>query len=280
MKRIVLLYFSGTGNTKFVAECIGNEFRRREYEIGLISMEDKERIRTLDMKDTIMGIGFPCYALSYPDIVGQAITGLPAQYCGTPAFVFSTAGWGVGNSMKRLAVLLQHKGLCVIKACSFICPNNGWITLFSPASILCRHMKYENRLWSKIQRFVDDIIQSEQDFDNGRFSISTVGFPLVTLLGRLLENAESHLMNNYRIIAEKCRSCGMCIRNCPVGNIEADEHNNIAFTSRSRCIHCLRCISDCPSDAIRLGTIFTGKGWYTKQLRAEFRKTVKLERNE
>ncbi|MBY6828977.1 4Fe-4S binding protein, partial [Clostridium botulinum] len=41
--------------------------------------------------------------------------------------------------------------------------------------------------------------------------------------------------------------CGMCVRNCPKGNI-VFENGGVVF--HSNCILCLRCIYICPSNAI------------------------------
>ncbi|MEG0687288.1 MAG: 4Fe-4S binding protein [Hungatella sp.] len=45
---------------------------------------------------------------------------------------------------------------------------------------------------------------------------------------------------------EKCRSCGQCSAQCPVGAISKDHPT---LTDQSKCISCMRCISICPQNA-------------------------------
>lgn len=153
MKEIVILYFSGTGNTKYISERIGEAFRRLNYKVDLISIEDGKALQRLNIDDKLVGIGFPCYALSYPNIVKQAIQEIPSSIQAVPAFIFATKGWSAGNSLKEPARFIRSKNLYSIQTASFVCPNNGWITLFSPEFILCRKMGYQKKLSAKIDNF-------------------------------------------------------------------------------------------------------------------------------
>lgn len=45
---------------------------------------------------------------------------------------------------------------------------------------------------------------------------------------------------------ENCNNCGICIQNCPVGNITL----NGKITFHSKCILCATCELSCPQDAI------------------------------
>ncbi|MCX8131677.1 MAG: EFR1 family ferrodoxin [Clostridia bacterium] len=279
MRDIVIIYFSGTGNTKYVSEEICNSFIKQGYTVSLISAEDKEMLEKQNYNGSLVGIGFPCYALNYPDIIANAIRELPFYTNAVPAFIFSTKGWSTGNSMKNLAVLMRMHNLLTIKTGSFICPNNGWITLFSPNFILCRNMKFDNKLLEKIANYAEDVINLLAVYDKKQFCISTVSNPIMTLLSWLLVKMEGQVMKYYRVESDKCTGCGLCVRKCPDHNIKFDENQRVVFVNPNKCTWCVRCISDCPKDAIRLGRPLTGKGWYTKSLRNEFLKKINKEVN-
>jgi len=86
---------------------------------------------------------------------------------------------------------------------------------------------------------------------------------------------EGAVLQKYRIEYKTCTGCGLCIRMCPDHNIGFDENQRVVFFNPDNCIRCLRCISDCPENAIRTGRLITGKGWYSRSLRNEFLKNIR-----
>ena len=50
-------------------------------------------------------------------------------------------------------------------------------------------------------------------------------------------------------ISAACVGCGLCSRECPMGNIRIEENRAVAG---DRCTMCYRCISLCPKQAITL----------------------------
>ncbi len=53
----------------------------------------------------------------------------------------------------------------------------------------------------------------------------------------------------FEVDQEKCKKCGICYRNCPVGAIEW-EKKKPAYINKDKCIKCMTCIVNCPADAI------------------------------
>lgn len=52
-------------------------------------------------------------------------------------------------------------------------------------------------------------------------------------------------------ISEKCIGCGICMRVCPTGNIKV-ENQHAGYKDTSQCQMCLACVQHCPENAIRL----------------------------
>lgn len=59
--------------------------------------------------------------------------------------------------------------------------------------------------------------------------------------------------------SEKCTSCSMCEKLCPVNNIELKENK---VTWKNNCEFCMKCINICPEKAIDYKKGVKDKGYF------------------
>lgn len=54
----------------------------------------------------------------------------------------------------------------------------------------------------------------------------------------------------YKVLTEKCKMCGLCLKACPSNAIEGASKGVAAFIQDNKCIRCGACLGKCPAKAI------------------------------
>ena len=108
----------------------------------------------------------------------------------------------------------------------------------------------ESRIKELIERAEMKIENLAQRFIEGKRSIKSV-FPMRIGISKIMGRQFFKLlpkMSNNLTSTSGCSKCGMCLRNCPKGNITFEERHAIFH---SNCMMCVRCIHICPTNGIR-----------------------------
>ena len=131
--KIAILYFSGTGNTYYVAKEFEDQFQQLGFQCDLFRLEDgnltSETISTYDL----IGFGAPVYGSSFPHIVKTKIKSLQGhQSC----FTFVTQMMFSGDGAAYLGRLIQKQGFQSRYQIHINMPNNitdiSWLTRKHP----------------------------------------------------------------------------------------------------------------------------------------------------
>ena len=150
MKKIAILYFTGTGNTLRVAEIVCDTFRKKEYDCSLFKLNEiKSDI--FGIYDHI-GIIVPVYGLSIPKIVIEKLKGL-SSFNQKSVFCITSVHSNPGHSEQQLFNILNKNNA---KA-------HGFLTLkLSSRAVIREAMdteEIENKLFQKansdINQFLD-----------------------------------------------------------------------------------------------------------------------------
>ncbi len=241
-KSIGIFYFSGTGNTKLVAEMIREEFMNNGYEVDLIKIEDVIKgSNTFDPeKYKLIGIGCQVIGYSTPNLINSFLDKLP-KVRDAKVFIFRTAG-GVApinyNASKTLIKKLSRKGYKVFHERMFSIGSN-WIVKFDDSIMQQLYLatKRKAAIMSK------EVIAGQQRILKTGLKlriINGVTSPVFSLLIRFLSKDLK--------VNSSCTNCGLCVRNCPAGNI-IEKNRKIKF--KSSCSGCLRCVYSCHKNAMK-----------------------------
>ena len=243
--KILICYFSGTGNTQKVLDCYADAFTNfYGDEVTLTRMEDKFEY---DLNDfDLVGVGYPVHAFNAPSIALNFCKKLRKLPSKKPAFIVSTSGEPLtlnNISSIKLTSILRRKNLIVNNEYHYCMPYN----------IIFRHgdeMAY--RMWTTAQLLAPlDVKEIKQGVKSRLKRVFMGGF--IAWIMRC-EHWGGRLNGKQYKVSEQCVSCNKCVKICPTNNITIKD-GKMKFGGN--CLMCMRCAHLCPTDAIKIG-------WFNK----------------
>jgi flavodoxin/NAD-dependent dihydropyrimidine dehydrogenase PreA subunit len=241
---VAILFFSGTGNTYYVARTIQDSLQRLGHHCDLHAMEERKN-QPIDISVyDVIGLGFPVYGSSAPSLVKDYIKLLQGK--NKSAFCFVTQMMYSGDGAAYGGRLLKKQGFVVDVQMHFNMPNNITDVKFLQ---LFKRIPYEKILLN-VQKKVDFLLSriiNKRPYKLGSNPISL----FLGLLQRVpYERYERILLPSIvKVNQDDCIHCGLCISLCPVQNLMS---MNEVITDQGQCMTCYRCINHCPASALTL----------------------------
>ena len=235
----MILYFSGTGNSAYIAHKIATSIQEPVFSIN-------DKIKSGDYgplySDTPFVIISPTYAWRIPHIVEDYI--FKTQFKGNQKIYFlMTCGGDIGNARKSLQKLCMKKNLEFQGVQSFLMPDN-YIALYDTPNVSdAREML--QRIEPEIQDIIE-LIKKQEGFSKP--SISLLDRTKSSFMNPLFYSAMVHSTKFWT--QENCIGCSVCVKECPLNNIQLQNARPVWGNS---CTHCMACISKCPVKAIEYG---------------------------
>ena len=241
MKKVILFYFSGTGNTKLVAEHISEEFQELNWETTVVNLEkiySEDDMPNIEKYDLI-GIGAQVIGYTMPRRVKQFVKLMPVSN-NQPTFIFRTAGGVAATNYAAshtLIKMLRKKNYYVFYERLFSIGSN-WVMKFDDE--IMKQLYEATKI--KIKIMCREVIEKKE-----RFYVTSFGFRLKKkFISSQAEISLPFLGKNLKI-ESTCNQCMSCVKNCPSKNIHINR-GKIKF--KSNCSACLRCVYNCPQQAI------------------------------
>lgn len=245
----MILYFSGTGNSEYVAKKIAKELD--DESINLF-----EKIRHQDFIELVSYkpwvIVTPTYAWRIPRVLYDWLQNTILKGNNMIYFVM-TCGGNIGNANVYLKGLCAAKGLD-LKGCYPIKMPENYIALYD-APEYNKSLEIIEEAKSSIDKAITHIKQEKS------FPKTTI-----TLKDRLNSGVVNSIFYPVFVHAKKfyatkdCISCGTCQKVCPLGNIHIEKGKPVW---NDCCTHCMACICKCPTKAIEYGNNTKHKVRYT-----------------
>lgn len=253
--RNMIFYFTGTGNSLWVAKALGEALGEPLIPIAdELRKEDKDLVYPLRRDEKILFV-YPVHSWGPAVPVTRFISRLVLEgYAGQPVYSVSTCGDECGYADQLLEKALRKRRLPLTAAYSVIMPNN-YILLpgFDVDSKEVEERKLQEAP-ARVGEIVDAIRRRQ---NSGLYTQGSMPF----LKSRLVYPLFAHLAigrNSFRA-TDACISCGLCERICPTGTITLQEGKPVWSNT---CVQCVACIHRCPVRAIEYGKETLKKGRY------------------
>jgi ferredoxin len=235
-----LYYFSATGNTKFVADRLKEQFNRFGKSLELINIEDEEEV---DLKGCeYLIIGTPVHSELPPRLLTDFVNKLPHSEQAIKCLVYSTQGASGSVSTEFLKNILVQKGYNVLIQTSFRMANSYYFG-FGVERTDKEIEDYCKKVEEKAKLIAEKLLKEENHKEGAAGVRVMLGKAMSNGFYKMLPRLSRNLSST-----EECTKCGLCVRNCPRNNITLEEGHAVFHSS---CIICARCIHVCPVNAIR-----------------------------
>lgn len=236
----MIFYFSGTGNSKHVAEKIAKSTGERIVSISEDTMKTNELFEVKE--DVRIGFVFPVYWYCIPTIMERFIHQLKLSgYHNQYVYAVATYGIAAGNVMNRLSRLLDKKQLPLHGKFGVKMVDN-YVVGYNVAK-----EEKQKLILKQAEAEIDNIIDYIDRKENTEYLKKGIIAFMAPITGYAYRKA-NHVKKFYTTSA--CNDCEKCIRECPCNVIHKE---NGKLTWEGECTFCLKCIHSCKQAAIQYG---------------------------
>ncbi len=254
----MIFYFSGTGNTKWVAQQLAEA---TQEELVYIPDEMRKTAAVYTLKEgERLGFCFPTHGWQPPRIVRDFIRRSTFK-TNDSNFVYAvtTCGDDNGFAMRILNKELRQKGLKAESAFAVLMPESNVCFSFL-------HLDTPEREKEKIERAkvtVAHIAEVVKERKKGVEELikGPIPFTYTYILGGYYNK---HLITDEKFWVDEnaCISCGLCAKLCPVDDIEGLPPR---WKHDGSCTNCLACYHHCPQHAIHWGKMKRGQYYFNRR---------------
>jgi flavodoxin/Pyruvate/2-oxoacid:ferredoxin oxidoreductase delta subunit len=235
----VVYYFTGTGNSLVVAKDIAKEINGELISIPSVISND-----TVKTDADVIGIVFPVYMWGMPLIIERfvkKIENVKNKY----VFAIATYGGMPGATINMLEKVIKSYNGELAAGFTVHMPSN-YIPMVEAIDD-----KKQQQLFNEMDKKVETIAEHIKSRRIVKKENSNVFLRLI-FSGIINRASSPHIpkMDKQFRVDEKCNSCGICQKICPVNNIDIIDRKP---SWKGNCDQCFACLQWCPEKAIQCG---------------------------
>lgn len=248
----MIFYFSGTGNSLYVAQKLS-----RELDEPLCAMADTLQANhyTYELADEErIGFVFPVYFYTVPTLVTDFIRNLRLSSREKPyIFTVMTCGGQTGQAGRILDRLLFRQRLDLAYQAAVVLPDNFVPLLTVPDT------RRQQALFTAADQDLAEIIGQLRSHASGDFNRKKGTAPSLLTAFAAPFYRRGHKTRKFTV-TDACTHCRLCADICPEKTIVIQSGKPV--WQKERCTWCLACLHRCPVQAIQHGRTTRGKQRY------------------
>lgn len=246
--KVVIYYFSGTGNTELTVKKWQAEAVSKGIELDLVKIEENKGEVDVSEYDKI-GFGYPIHAFNAPKNILKFAKLIKKSEQKKPAFAVMVSGEYMNlnhSSHLKLSSILKRKNIFFESEYHYVMPYN----------MIFRHT--EKRAY-QMYKTMNDLVPldvKEYLLEGRPHHLKKHKFMRTFTWALRIEQLFAPVNGKtFRINKKKCIKCMKCVNSCPTHNIEFKDGK---FKFHNHCLCCTRCSFNCPTNAFSIGLL---TGW-------------------
>lgn len=242
----MILYFSGTGNSRAVAQILADKLGQNLADIGAYLKQDLD---FSEHGEEAHAVVCPTYAWRLPRAVAGWLDRRASFPSGARLYFVLTCGGDIGAAGKFCAELCARRGWRFMGVAGIVMPEN-YLALFPVPD----------------EKSAAALVRAGLEKAEKVAEVIAGGYPIALRPYSLLDRLKSGPVNRafYPLIVhdrrffstDACTACGLCEKACQFNNIVL---RNGRPAWQGRCTHCMACIARCPAKAIEYGKATAGR---------------------
>ena len=250
-EKIIIFYFSGTGNARMIASCFSKCALENKVRCQIINIASKDELhlKGIDSESLIVFIS-PIHGFNYPKITLDFICSFP-KGDNQVVLMNTRAGMKVGKMITPgltgiafflSSLILKKKGYNIIGQLPFDMPSN-WLSIHPALHKEPIRFIYKKN-YNYMKSHFEKLHTGKTDFASNKDIIQDL---LISPIALAYYIVGRYFFAKSFYASSKCDNCNLCIRQCPV---QAIRMINARPFWNLKCESCMKCMNNCPLRAI------------------------------